>query len=142
MRIAVGKSIKSGAKDNVLSDALCDGAGEFVFGVATPRRHEGTESARKGVVLFRVGSKFLRRFGADNKQGQGIVKNPGLVKKLMRRPANGDAVGCSTEFAFLHCCDSDTPSGAKLGAGKLFLYYRFEALHSLHGQTSRRNFQE
>ena len=141
MRIAVGESIESGAQDNVLSDAMCDRAGEFVFGVAAARCHESTKGAGKRVVLFGVGSKLLRRFGADNQQSQRIVKNPGLVKKLVRGPANGDAVRSSAEFAFLHFSIRTAQRG-KDDTEKLFLYYRFAALHSLQGQTSRRNFQE
>src|SRR5579872_4790454 len=102
VRIAVGERIEACAQNHKLSDSLRDGLGQFVFGITAAGSHEGAEGARKSMVLFRVGTKVLRGFRADNAQGKRIVEHSGMVMELMGGAANGYALGGAAEVAFLH----------------------------------------
>src|ERR1039458_7996363 len=85
MRIAVGEGVESGAEDDVLPDAVGDGACELIFGEAAAGGHEGPEGAGKSMVLFRVGTEIVRRFGADDAESERIVKNFGLIERSEER---------------------------------------------------------
>ena len=68
MRIPVGKSVKPRAEDNVLTHAVCDRSGEFILSIPAAGRHECAESAREGVVLFRIGTKIVCGLRTDDSQ--------------------------------------------------------------------------
>src|ERR1700722_3539464 len=102
MRVAIGKSIESGAEDNTLSYTVSECTPQFVFVVAAAGRHECAEGAGESVVLFRIGSKIVRGLSADDPQGERIVENLGLIQQLVRGPANRHPMRSLAEFAFLH----------------------------------------
>src|SRR5258708_38422480 len=102
MRVAVGEGIESCAEHDVLPYALSDGARKFVLRIAAARRHESAKCARKGMALFGIGSEFVLGFGADNPQCQRIVKNCGLIKKLVSGATNRDPLCCPAEWSLLH----------------------------------------
>jgi hypothetical protein len=54
------------------------------------------------MVFFGIGSQLLRGLGANDAQGQRIVKHSGFVKKLVSGAANGHAARGSAEFTLLH----------------------------------------
>jgi len=102
MGVAVGEGIESGAEDNVLRDALGDGASEFVFGEAAAGGHEGAEGAGESVMLFGIGAEIICGFGADDAESERIVENFRVVEKLVRGAADGHSICGFAEFSWLH----------------------------------------
>src|SRR5713226_1823664 len=102
MRIAVGEGVESCAEHDVLPHALSERARQFVLRIAAASRDESTKCARKGMVLFGIGSKRFLSFGADNPQCQRIVKNCGLIEKLVSGATNRDSLCCPAECSLLH----------------------------------------
>jgi len=89
MRIAIGEGIESGAEDYKLPDALRHRASKFIFGEAAAGGHEGAKGAGKSMVLLGGGTEGLARLRSDNAESERIVKNFGLIEKLVRGAAEG-----------------------------------------------------
>ena len=94
--------VQASAEDHVLVYALPNGVSKLILRVAAARSHEGTERARKFMVFSGTGSKRFRGLDTNNAQRQRIVEHLGLVKQLMRGPADRHPLRRSTEFTFLH----------------------------------------
>ena len=136
MRIAVGEGIEPGAEDHILPHAVPNGLREFVLGIAAARRHERPERTGESMVLLWVRSQLFGSVCSYNPQRQWIVEHPGLVKKLVRGSSDRHPMRGSAEFTFFHAQN-------KLSVARTYSSLPTRAaLHSSHGQTSRRNFQE
>ena len=74
-------------------DAIGDGVGERVFGVAAPRDKKGAECDGEGFVQLRCGPMdFGKIFRAKDGDGDGVVEDERLrIVKLMRGAAHGYA---------------------------------------------------
>ena len=104
MRIAMRECVEASAEKNVLRDAISDGVGERVFGVAAARDEEGAECDGEGLVQLGCGLVNLGEiFRAEDGDGDGVVEDEGLrVVKLMRGAAHGYAESGAGWAGVLH----------------------------------------
>jgi hypothetical protein len=104
IRVAVGEGVESSTEEHVLRNALCNGAGEIVFGVSAARNQESAKGDGKGTVRTRRSAAQLVGVGdAKDRNGDGIFENKRLrIVKLMCGAAQGYAKGRSGWEGFLH----------------------------------------
>jgi hypothetical protein len=93
IRVTVSKRVEAGAENDVLRHVLLNGLGQLLFGVPAAGHHEGAKRSSKRVFAFSwTGAQFLGRLSPNNRYGQGIVEDFGLVKKLVGGASNGEFV--------------------------------------------------
>jgi hypothetical protein len=117
MRAAIGRRIQAGSQDDVLRDSLLDGFRQLIFGIPGPCHHERAKRAGNGVIaFFRASKQLLGRFGPDDRHGQGIVEDLGLVKKLVGGASESNLVRSPAESSLLQRKLSCLCGGALGGA--------------------------
>jgi hypothetical protein len=134
MRVAAGKGIQSGAEDDVLRHALLDSLRQLVFSIPAPCRHKRTKGASHRVIaFFGTGAQFLGGFRSDNRHGQGIVEDFGLVKKLMGGASESNLVRGPAESSLLQR-NLSCLGGSALGAAFFTRAYIPQKLPGINAQ--------
>jgi hypothetical protein len=102
--VAVGEGIETCTEEDVLSDSVCNGVGERVFGVAAASDEEGAEGDGEGLLQFGGG---LVEFGeillAEDGDGDRIIKDEWLrIVELVCRATQSDPKCGSGGAGFFH----------------------------------------
>jgi hypothetical protein len=104
VRVTMGKGVEACTKKNVLRNALRDGAGERVFGVAAAGDKERTKANREGAVgTHGSATKFFGVGLAKNGYGNGVVEDErSRVIELVRGATQGHTKSSSGGARFFH----------------------------------------
>ena len=74
--IAIGKGVETGSKENVLGNAVGDGAGERIFGIAASGDEKSAKRNRERLLQFGGGLvEFGKVLLTEDGDGDGIVEN-------------------------------------------------------------------
>ena len=89
--IAIGEGVESGAEEDVLADSAGDGAGEVIFGVAAAGDEVRSHGDREWPIMRGGAVKLLGVGFSEKRNSDWVVEDQGLVVKLVRGTAEGDA---------------------------------------------------
>jgi hypothetical protein len=94
IRVAVGKGIESGAKQNILFDATLNRLSQVVFGITAARDEKRAQRDREGPVIpQRSSPQFFGVSRAEERNGNRVVKDHGRVVNLVSRATQGHPEG-------------------------------------------------